>query len=329
MPSARISTFISPSSSMSSLSHSMKVRSSIAALWIGTSLVEPVLGQYIAADMLRQVAREGEQLRRRSIAAVQYRLVRIEPRFDEALDRHLAAPAAPASCRRAAAVTSSLKAQRLADLAHCAARAVMDHRRGNARAPPRVAAIDILHHLLAPFVFEIDIDVGRLAAFFGEKAGEEEVVRDRIDRGDFEQVADERIGGRPAPLAKDRRVLRAREMDDVVDGQEIAGKVAFADQPKLLVEHACQRSGNPFGVERVRAAVHHQMFKPALRFPAFGHRLVRIFIAAGLRARKSMRSRIFALSSTASGQMRNRRLISCGRFQMAFAIGAQQAAGVV
>jgi hypothetical protein len=62
MPSASTSTFMRPSASMSSLSHSMKVRSSMAALPIGTSLVEPLAGQHEAADMLREMARKADQL---------------------------------------------------------------------------------------------------------------------------------------------------------------------------------------------------------------------------------------------------------------------------
>ena len=62
MPSASTSTFISPSASMSSLSHSMKVRSFIAALWIGTVSISRILGQHEPADMLRQMTRKFEQL---------------------------------------------------------------------------------------------------------------------------------------------------------------------------------------------------------------------------------------------------------------------------
>src|SRR3546814_10724560 len=86
-------------------------------------------------------------------------------------------------------------------------------------------------------MLEIDVDVGWLAPFFGQEACEEKIVGDRVDRSDFEQIADERIRRRTAPLAQDGRVLRAGEIDDVVDGQKIAGEIAFADEGKLLVEH--------------------------------------------------------------------------------------------
>ena len=140
----------------------------------------------------------------------------------------------------------------------------MDDGRGDARPFAAVAAIDILHHLLAPLMLEIDVDVGRLAAFLGQEAGEEQVVLDRIDRGDPEQVADQAIGRRPAPLAEDRRILRPGEMHDVVNGEEIIGVLAFADEAELLVQHLL-----PFWRQAVGKAPfrlrHHQMLEPALR----------------------------------------------------------------
>src|SRR3546814_3676384 len=58
-------------------------------------LSEAVLGQHIAADMLRQVAREGEQLSDEPLQPRDVVLFGVEARFDETFDRHFAAPAAP------------------------------------------------------------------------------------------------------------------------------------------------------------------------------------------------------------------------------------------
>src|SRR3546814_1201191 len=101
--------------------------------------------------MLRQVAREGEQLRDEPLQPRDVVLFGVEARFDETFDRHFAAPAAPGR------VSEPLRdvfaeSQRLADLAHRAARPAMDHRRGDAGAPPRVEALDILHNLIAPLL---------------------------------------------------------------------------------------------------------------------------------------------------------------------------------
>src|SRR3546814_11592174 len=54
-------------------------------------------------------------------------------------------------------------------LADRAARAIMDDGRGDSRAPTAVSVIDMLDHLLAPLMFEIDVDVGRLVALRSEE----------------------------------------------------------------------------------------------------------------------------------------------------------------
>ena len=126
------------------------------------------------------------------------------------------------------------EAQRLADLADRHARAVVDHRGADRGAVAAVALVDVLDHLLAPLVLEIDVDVGRLAALLGDEAGEERVALGRIDRGDAEAEADGAVGGRAAALAED--VLVPGEVDDVVDGQEVAGVVELLDERELLAD---------------------------------------------------------------------------------------------
>ena len=96
--------------------------------------------------------------------------------------------------------------------------------------------VDVLDHLLAPLMLEIDVDVGRLAALLGDEALEQQIAGRRIDRGDAEAVADGAVRRRAAPLAQDRRIEAAREGDDVVDGQEIAREVELLDQLQLVVE---------------------------------------------------------------------------------------------
>ena len=128
------------------------------------------------------------------------------------------------------------QAHHLADLADRRARAVMDHGRGDPGAVAAVFLVDVLDHLLAPLMLEIDVDVGRLAALLGDEALEQQVAGRRVDRGDAEAVADRAVRRRPAPLAQDRRIEAAREGDDVVDGQEIAREVELLDQRELVVE---------------------------------------------------------------------------------------------
>ena len=101
----------------------------------------------------------------------------------------------------------------------------MDDGRGNPGARATIAGVDILHHLLAPFMFKIDVDIGGLVPLFGQEAREEQRVGNRIDRGDTEQIADHRIGGRTASLAEDWRIKAAGISDNVVDGEEITSVV--------------------------------------------------------------------------------------------------------
>ncbi len=76
------------------------------------------------------------------------------------------------------------------DLAHLAdggAGAEMDDGGGQPGAVPPVAVVDVLDHLLAPLMLEIDVDVGRLAALVRDEALEHQV--DAVGRhlGDAER----------------------------------------------------------------------------------------------------------------------------------------------
>ena len=70
-----------------------------------------------------------------------------------------------------------------------------DHRR--AIAP--VALVDLLDHLFAALVLEVDVDVGRLAALGREEALEEQVRARGIDRGDAEAKQTALLAALPRP----------------------------------------------------------------------------------------------------------------------------------
>src|SRR5690242_7388760 len=106
----------------------------------------------------------------------------------------------------------------------------MDHGRRNPGAVAAIFLVDMLDHFLAPLMFEIDVDVGRLAALLGNEPFEEEVAGCRIDRGDPETVTDGAVRRRPAALAQDRGPKRTRVSDNVVDRQEIAREIELLDQ---------------------------------------------------------------------------------------------------
>src|SRR5881296_3505619 len=127
------------------------------------------------------------------------------------------------------------EAERLARLAHGAARAVADDGRRHGGAALAVAAIDVLDDLFAAVPGrQVEVDVGPLAALLGEEALEEETHADRVDGRDAERVADRAVGGRTAPLAEDAAL--AAEADDVPHDQEVAGEVEALDHAELVLE---------------------------------------------------------------------------------------------
>ena len=72
-------------------------------------------------------------------------------------------------------------------LAHVPRRApppVADDGGGEAGAGAAVTAVDVLDHLLAPLVLEVDVDVGGLAPLARDEALEQEVDLRRVDGGD-------------------------------------------------------------------------------------------------------------------------------------------------
>src|SRR3546814_18840297 len=80
--------------------------------------------------------------------------------------------------------------ERLAHFGHCAAGTVAcDHRR-QCRAVPPVGLIDPLDDFLAPLMFEVDVDIGRLLALTRHETLEEQFMLDRVDRSDAHEEAD-------------------------------------------------------------------------------------------------------------------------------------------
>ena len=61
----------------------------------------------------------------------------------------------------------------------------MDDGGDDACAVPAIAAVDILHHLLAPLMLEIDVDVGRFPALRRHEAREEQFVLHQGEKIEF------------------------------------------------------------------------------------------------------------------------------------------------
>ncbi len=166
--------------------------------------------------------------------------------------------------------------ERLADVAHGAARPVGDER-GRQRCP--VAAIflvDVLHHFLAPLVLEVDVDVGRLVALAADEAFEQHAHPRRIDFGDPERVADGRVRRGAAALAED--LFLARECDDVVDGEEIGLVAKLGDEGELVLDQLAD-VGRHAGREAPREPRLGQLAQVRGRRLARRHDFLRVLVA--------------------------------------------------
>ncbi len=116
------------------------------------------------------------------------------------------------------------------------------------------------------------------------------LIRDGVDLGDAERVADRRVRRRAAALAQD--ALRARERDDVVDGEEIGLVLQFGDQRELVLDQLAD-----LRVQRDAAIPSRQAFLGELAQMrcgrlAFRHDLLRVFVAQLVqRERAALRDR--------------------------------------
>ncbi len=98
-----------------------------------------------------------------------------------------------------------------------------------------VALVDVLDDLLALVArWQIEIDVGPLAALFGEEALEEQLHLHRVDGGDGQGVADRGVGGRAAALGHD--LLALAEADDIPDDEEVAREIELLDEVELFLD---------------------------------------------------------------------------------------------
>ena len=196
-------------------------------------IVEPAAGDDESADMLGEMAGKADQFAGERERLGKARIGRIESGAARMLVRdRLRRPAPQRAGERADRVLR--QAENLADLADGAAPAIADHGRGKPRALASVTGIDVLDHLLAPLVLEIDVDVGRLAPFGRDEALEQKIRALGIDLGDAEAVADGGVRGGAAALAEN--ALRAGKPHDVMHGEEIGRVVQFADERVFVVE---------------------------------------------------------------------------------------------
>ena len=125
-------------------------------------------------------------------------------------------------------------AERGADVAHRVPDAVGVHHRDAHAALAAVAVQDRLVDLEAARGLDVDVDVGQRLAPRGEEPLHQQVVAQRVDPGDAEQVVDQAAGSRPAGRAPHAHVLD--QVGDVRDGQEVRRVAERADGLQLVVE---------------------------------------------------------------------------------------------
>src|ERR1035437_4260660 len=89
---------------------------------------------------------------------------------------------------------------------------------------------------------EIDVNVRCALVVLVEKALEEEVVGDRVDAGDVEQVGDDAVGRASPPLSRD--VVLARETHDVPGDQEELGESGLLDHLELALQPRRHHAGH-------------------------------------------------------------------------------------
>ena len=196
-----------------------------------------------AADVLRKMAREADQLAGERKQLPHRQALRIQAGFAHALvQRGFLVP--PRKQLRQAIDLWNRKPERLAEVAHRAAWPVADHRCRERRTLASIFPVHILDHFLAPLVLEIDVDVGRLVALLRDEALEQHRHPSRVHLGDPERIADCRVRGRSPALAQD--LARAREAHDVVHGEEERLVAQLGDQFQLVLDqlaHAERRAG--------------------------------------------------------------------------------------
>ncbi len=137
--------------------------------------------------MLRQMAREIQQLRGQRSPRLNQRILRIKPGFSETLQQIMTV-IEPLMRLRDAIHNLRIDTQRLARFTQCATRPIRRHRRRNRRTITPIFTIDVLDDFLAPLMLEVDIDIRRFAALFTDEPLEQHVAARRVHFGDAEAI---------------------------------------------------------------------------------------------------------------------------------------------
>ena len=286
-------------------------------------LIEALAGEHEAAHMLGEMAWEAEQAARQRNGLAQRGIGRVETGLADMLLGDVAVAGAPDQVGKPGGHVL-LEAHGLADLADGHARAVVDDGRADGGALAAVAPVEVLDHLLAPLVLEIDVDVGRLAPLGRDEALEQQIDARGIDGRDAEAIAHGAVGRRAAALAEDR--VLPGETHDIVDGEEIARVVELGDQSQLLGQQRLHMLRHTRWIALGRE-LPGQLLQIGLRGLARGHRLVGIFVAQLVQIELNAPGD-FDAARDGLGMTREQSRHLRAALQMPFGIGLQAVAGL-
>ena len=237
-------------------------------------VADPVLRDHEPTDVLRQMSREIQQLLHQRAQPPNDVRIQVQPLAGDTAAESL--PVVPIRLHLREAVDHvRVEPQRLADVADRALRPIGDDGCSQRRALAPVLLEYVLDDFLASFVLEVDVDVRRLVALRADEALEQRGDVARVDFGDAQGVAHDRIGRRAAALAQDRFRPAARPLHDLVDREKEMLVLQFLDERELLVH------------DRTNFLRH------ALRPAPFESRLGQVAqMLAGLHARRDQLARI-------------------------------------
>ena len=134
------------------------------------------------------------------------------------------------------------EAERVANLADGGARPVRDEVAHHPRVLGPVGLVDVLDDLLPALGREVDVDVRIRRPAFVDEALEEQVVADRVDAGDAQDVGHDRVG-RAAPALR-RNAALTGEAHQVPADQEELGEAGLLDDRQLVGELPDDRRGH-------------------------------------------------------------------------------------
>ena len=231
-------------------------------------------GQHEAPCVLAQVTRKTLQGLAQLQPLTHHPDLRIKAHLGQAQRQHLSTFRPVQVLGRAVDIIQR-QPQGFAHIAQSAALAVTGHGGGQCRPVAAVLAVQVLDDFFSPFVFKINIDVGRFVALFGDEAFEQQAAFGRVHLGDTQGVAHGRIGRAATALAQD--ALAAGETHRVVHRQKVLGEAHLGDQGQFFVHLGLYRVRGALGIAFTQSSL-GELPEPGIGRLADRHDLVGVFV---------------------------------------------------